>query len=319
MGKQTQEGENQTTVIHFILFGLSSDPKIQIFLFVLFLVIYLITLLGNMLIILVIKADPQLHTPMYFFLSNLSFLDISYTSTIMPKMLANLLVERKAISFAGCMVQLYCFVFLGATECFLLAVMAYDRYLAICYPLHYAVAMSDASCTRLAMGSWVTGIFTGLLPCLLISRLPFCGSNQIKHFFCDIPPLLKLSCSDTSTTEVVIFILSLLVLVSCLLLTLVSYLFIILTILKIPSSSGKRKTFSTCGSHLAIVAIYYGTMISMYVRPTSRLSSELNKIVSVFYTIITPLLNPVIYSLRNTDFKDALKKVISRQCSLHRV
>uniref|UniRef100_A0A452IAN4 G-protein coupled receptors family 1 profile domain-containing protein n=1 Tax=Gopherus agassizii TaxID=38772 RepID=A0A452IAN4_9SAUR len=202
----------------------------------------------------------------------------------MPKMLANLLVERKAISFPGCMAQVYCFVFLGATECFLLAVMAYDSYLAICYPLHYMVAMSDASCTRLAMVSWVTGIFTGLLPCFLISRLPFCGSNQIKHFFCDIPPLLKLSCSDISTTEVIIFILSLLVLVSC--------------------------------SHLAV---YYGTMISMYVRPTSSLPSELSKIVSVFYTIITPLLNPVIYSLRNKDFRDALKKLISRQCSLHRV
>uniref|UniRef100_A0A674HWY7 Olfactory receptor n=1 Tax=Terrapene triunguis TaxID=2587831 RepID=A0A674HWY7_9SAUR len=298
--------ENQTTLNEFTLLGLSNEPHLQIFLFLVFLAIYLITLLGNMMIMLVIWADHHLHTPMYFFLSNLSFLDICYSSVTM---LANLLVERKAITFAGCMAQLYCFVFLGATECFLLAVMAYDRYLAICYPLHYTVAMSDASCTRLAMVSWVTGIFTGLLPCLLISRLPFCGSNQIKHFFCDIPPLLKLSCSDTSTTEVVIFILSLLVLVSCLLLTLVSYLFIILTILKIPSSSGKRKTFSTCGSHLAVVAIYYGTMISMYVRPTSSLPSELNKIVSVFYTIITPLLNPIIYSLRNKDFRDALKKL----------
>ncbi|XP_034642638.1 olfactory receptor 11L1-like [Trachemys scripta elegans] len=310
---------NSTTVVEFRLLGFHSLPGWQTLLFIVFLVIYILTITGNIVIILVVRLEPRLHSPMYSFLQNLSFLEICYTSTIMPKMLSNLLVEKKAITFAGCMAQLYCFVFLGATECFLLAVMAYDRYLAICYPLHYTVAMSNASCTRLAMVSWVTGIFTGLLPCLLISRLPFCGSNQIKHFFCDIPPLLKLSCSDTSTTEVIIFILSLLVLVSCLLLTLVSYLFIILTILKIPSSFGKRKTFSTCGSHLAVVAIYYGTMISMYVRPTSSLPSELNKIVSVFYTIITPLLNPIIYSLRNKDFRDALKKVISRQCSLHRV
>ncbi|XP_007062207.2 olfactory receptor 11L1 [Chelonia mydas] len=310
---------NSTTLVEFWLLGFHSLPGWQTLLFIVFLVIYILTITGNIVIISVVRLEPQLHSPMYSFLQNLSFLEICYTSTIMPKMLANLLVERKTISFAGCMAQLYCFVFLGATECFLLAVMAYDRYLAICYPLHYTVAMSDASGTRLAMGSWVTGIFTGLLPCLLISRLSFCGSNQIKHFFCDISPLLKLACSDTSTTEVVIFILSLLVLISCLLLTLVSYLFIILTILKIPSSSGKRKTFSTCGSHLAVVAIYYGTMIFMYVRPTSSLPSELNKIISVFYTIITPLLNPIIYSLRNKDFRDALKKVISRQCSLHSV
>ncbi|XP_030395358.1 LOW QUALITY PROTEIN: olfactory receptor 11L1-like [Gopherus evgoodei] len=309
---------NNTAGVEFWLLGFHSVPGWQTLLFFVFLVIYILTITGNIVIISVVRLEPRLHSPMYTFLQNLSFLEICYTSTIMPKMLANLLVEEGPL-ISGCMAQLYCYVFLGATECFLLVVMAYDRYLAICYPLHYTVAMSDTSCTRLATVSWVTGIFTGLLPCFLISRLHFWGSNQIKHFFCDIPPLLKLSCSDTSTTEVIIFILSLLVLVSCLLLTLVSYLFIILTILKIPSSSGKRKTFSTCGSHLAVVAIYYGTMISMYVRPTSSLPSELNKIVSVCYTIITPLLNPVIYSLRNKDFRDALKKVISRQCSLHRV
>ncbi|XP_067391432.1 olfactory receptor 11L1-like [Emydura macquarii macquarii] len=303
---------NSTALVEFQLLGFQSPPGWQTFLFIVLLVIYLLTVTGNAVIIFVVQLEARLHSPMYSFLQNLSFLEICYISTIMPKMLADLLAERKAISFAGCIAQLYCFVFLGATECFLLAVMAYDRYLAICEPLYYTVKMSDASCTRLAIGSWVTGIFTGLLPSLLISRLRFCGSNQIKHFFCDIPPLLKLSCSDTSMTEVVIFILSLLVLFSCLLLTLVSYLFIILTILKIPSSSGKRKTFSTCGSHLAVVSIYYGTMISMYVRPTSNLSSELNKIVSVFYTVVTPLLNPVIYSLRNKDFRDALKKQLRR-------
>ncbi|XP_074838622.1 olfactory receptor 11L1-like [Carettochelys insculpta] len=305
---------NRTTVVEFQLLGFHSLPGWHSLLFVVLLLVYLLTIMGNVVIISVVQLEPRLHSPMYAFLQNLSFLEICYTSTIMPKML----VGGKAISFAACMVQLYCFVFLGATECFLLTVMAYDRYLAVCDPLHYVVAMSDVLCAQLAVGSWVTGVFTGLLPCLLISRLHFCGSNQLKHFFCDIPPLLQLSCSDTSATELVIFILSLLVLVGCLILTLVSYLFIILTILKIPSSSGKKKTFSTCGSHLAVVAIYYGTMISMYIQPASGLSSELNKIVSVFYTIITPLLNPVIYGLRNKDFRESLKKVISRQCSLHK-
>ncbi|XP_006135770.2 olfactory receptor 11L1 [Pelodiscus sinensis] len=306
---------NGTLVVEFRLLGFHSLPGWQTLLFLVLLLIYILSLMGNVAIISVVWQEPRLHSPMYSFLQNLSFLEICYTSTIMPKMLANLLAERKAISFAGCMVQLYCFVFLGATECFLLAVMAYDRYLAVCDPLHYTAVMSDTSCVRLAAGSWVTGIFTGLLPCLLISRLHFCASNQIRHFFCDIPPLLQLSCSDTTTTELLIFVLSLLVLVSCLLLTLVSYLFIVLAILKIPSSTGKRKTFSTCGSHLAVVVIYYGTMISMYVHPSSGLSSELNKIISVFYTIVTPLLNPIIYSLRNKDFRNALKKIIQRQCT----
>lgn len=285
-------------------------------LFMMFLVIYILTIAGNIIIIFVVRLESQLHSPMYSFLKNLSFLEIWYTSTIVPKMLASFLMKKNTISFAGCIAQLYCFVFLGATECFLLAVMAYDRYLAVCDPLHYTVIMSTASCTRLAVVSWVTGIFTGLLPSLLISRLDFCGPNQINHFFCDISPLLKLSCSDTSITEVFIFILSILILISCFLLTLVSYIFIILSILQIPSASGRRKTFSTCGSHLAVVAIYYGTMISMYVHPTCNLSSELNKVISLFYTVVTPVLNPVIYSLRNKDFKEALRKIIRRHCSL---
>ncbi|GAB0193861.1 olfactory receptor 11L1 [Grus japonensis] len=254
---------------------------------------------------------------MYKFLKNLSFLEVCYTTTIVPKMLANLLAKRKTISFSGCMAQLYYFISLGATECYLLAVMAYDRYLAVCEPLHYGVAMTAESYTRLVVGSWVTGVFTGFLPCLMVSRLHFCSYNLIDHFFCDISPLLKLSCSDTTVTEIVIFIVSLLVLSSCFLLTLVSYLLIILSILKIPSASGKRITFSTCSSHLMVVTIYYGTMISMYVRPTYNLSSELNKAVSVLYTVVTPLLNPVIYSLRNKAFKKALEKIVLRHHRLH--
>ncbi|KFQ79223.1 Olfactory receptor 11L1, partial [Phoenicopterus ruber ruber] len=301
---------NVTAVLEFRLLGFSRNPHCQILLFTVFLVIYILTILGNIIIISAVTLEPQLHSPMYKFLKNLSFLEVCYTTTIVPKMLANLLAKRKSISFSGCMAQLYYFIFLGATECYLLAVMAYDRYLAVCEPLHYSVAMTAESYIRLAVGSWVTGVFTGFLPCLMVCRLHFCSHNLIDHFFCDISPLLKLSCSDTIVTETVIFILSLLVLSSCFLLTLASYLLIILSILKIPSASGKRITFSTCSSHLMVVTIYYSTMISMYVRPTYNLSSELSKAVSVIYTVVTPLLNPVIYSLRNKAFKKALEKIV---------
>lgn len=307
---------NYSAITEFQLLGFQSLPGWQTLLFIMFLVIYLLTITGNVVIISVVKLEPGLHSPMYAFLQNLSFLEIWYTTTIVPKMLSSLVIESKTISFTGCMTQLYYFVFFGATECFLLAVMAYDRYLAICDPLHYTVAMNTQFCCRLAVGCWVVGLFTGLLPSLMISRLNFCRSNKINHFFCDIPPLLKLSCSDTSITEITIFVLSILVLFTCFLLTLVSYAFIIMTILKIPSASGRKKTFSTCGSHLAVVVIYYGTMISMYVRPSASLSSELNKVVSIFYTVVTPLLNPVIYSLRNKDFKESLQKLLKRKCAL---
>ncbi|PKK17475.1 olfactory receptor 11L1 [Columba livia] len=308
---------NITAVLEFRLLGFSSNAHCQILLFTVFLVIYTLTILGNITIISVVTLEPRLHLPMYKFLKNLSFLEVCYTTTVVPKTLANLLAKRKSISFSGCMAQLYYFISLGATECYLLAVMAYDRYVAVCEPLHYGVVMTAESYTCLAMGCWVTGVFTGFLPCLMVSRLRFCSDNLINHFFCDIPPLLKLSCSDTTVTEAVIFILSFLVLASCFLLTLVSYLLIILSILKIPSASGKRITFSTCSSHLMVVTIYYGTMISMYVRPSYNLSSEINKAVSVLYTVVTPLLNPVIYSLRNKAFKKALGKIVIRHHRLH--
>ncbi|NXA10754.1 O11L1 protein, partial [Sapayoa aenigma] len=303
---------NVTTVLEFKLLGFSSNPRCQILLFTVGLVVYIITILENIIIILVVALEPQLHSPMFRFLQNLSFLEVCYTSTIVPQTLSSLLAKRGSISFSRCMAQLYYFVSLGATECYLLAVMAFDRVLAVCQPLQYGVLMTDELCARLAAGSWVTGVFTGFLPCLMVSRLHFCGYNLIDHFFCDISPLLRLSCSDTTVTEAVIFVLSLLVLSSCFLLTLVSYFLIILTILKIPSASGRRVTFSTCSSHLMVVTTYYGTMIFMYVHPTYNLSSELNKAVSVFYTVVTPLLNPVIYSLRNKTFKKALKKTVFR-------
>ncbi|NXE99586.1 O11L1 protein, partial [Menura novaehollandiae] len=307
-----QEMTNVTAVLEFWLLGFSSNPSCQILLFMVVLVIYILTIIGNIIIILVVTLESQLHSPMFKFLRNLSFLEVCYATTIVPKMLTNLLAKTKSISFSGCMAQLYYFISLGATECYLLAVMAYDRFLAVCQPLQYVVAMTDETYMRLAVGSWVTGVFTGFLPCLMVSRLHFCSYNLIDHFFCDISPLLKLSCSDTTVTEAVIFFLSILVLSSCFLLTLVSYLLIILTILKIPSASGKRVTFSTCSSHLMVVTIYYGSMIFMYVRPTYNLSSELNKAVSVLYTVVTPLLNPVIYSLRNKAFKKGLIKTVLR-------
>lgn len=307
---------NLSTVTEFQLLGFQNLLEWQPLLFAIFLCIYFLTVTGNVLIIAVVSWEQRLHSPMYTFLKHLSFLEIWYTSTIVPLLLAVLLARGQAISFPACMTQLYFFVFFGATECFLLAMMAYDRYLAICSPLHYASLMSPEMCTMLVALSWLTGVGTGFLPCLMIAQLDFCGPNRINHFFCDLPPLIQLSCSSVFTTEMVIFVLSIAVLCICFVLTLVSYVCIVSSILKIPSASGRVKTFSTCGSHLAVVTIYYGTMISMYVRPNAHLSPELNKVISVFYTVITPLLNPVIYSLRNKDFKEALRKMMQRGCGL---
>ncbi|XP_010952300.2 olfactory receptor 11L1-like [Camelus bactrianus] len=303
---------NVSTVTEFQLLGFQNLLEWQTLLFAIFLFIYFLTVTGNTVIIAVVSQEKRLHSPMYTFLKHLSFLEIGYTSTTVPLLLANLLSQRRAISFPACIAQLYFFVFFGATECFLLAMMAYDRYLAICSPLHYCFLMSPEICTKLVAISWLTGLGTGFLPSLMISKLDFCGPNQINHFFCDLPPLMQLSCSSVYITEMVIFILSVAVLCICFFLTLVSYAFIVSSILRIPSASGRMKTFSTCASHLAVVTIYYGTMISMYVRPSAHLSPEINKIISVFYTVVTPLLNPVIYSLRNKDFKEAVRKVMRR-------
>ncbi|XP_023072013.2 olfactory receptor 11L1 [Piliocolobus tephrosceles] len=313
------EPQNTSTVTNFQLLGFQNLLEWQTLLFVIFLVIYCLTITGNVVIITVVSQDQRLHSPMYMFLQHLSFLEVWYTSTTVPLLLANLLSWGQAISFSACMAQLYFFVFLGATECFLLAVMAYDRCLAICSPLRYPLLMHRELCTRLVAVSWWTGIGTAFLPSLMISRLDFCGPNEINHFFCDLPPLMQLSCSSVYITEVTIFILSIAVLCICFFLTLGSYVFIVSSILRIPSTSGRRKTFSTCGSHLAVVTIYYGTMISMYVHPSPHLLPEVNKIISVFYTVVTPLLNPVIYSLRNKDFKEAVRKLMRRKCGIYGV
>uniref|UniRef100_A0A2K6F9C1 Olfactory receptor n=1 Tax=Propithecus coquereli TaxID=379532 RepID=A0A2K6F9C1_PROCO len=285
--------QNVSPVTEFQLLGFQDLLEWQTLLFAIFLLVYFLTITGNIVIISVVSQDPRLHSPMYTFLKHLSFLEIWYTST-----------------------TLYFFVFFGATECFLLAVMAYDRYLAICSPLRYSLLMSPDVCTKLVAISWLTGVVTGLLPSLMISKLHFCRPNQINHCFCDLPPLMQLSCSNIYVTEMAIFILSIAVLSICFCLTLVSYVLIVSSILRIPSSSGRTKTFSTCGSHLAVITIYYGTMISMYVRPKTPQSPEANKVISVFYTTVTPLLNPVIYSLRNRDFKEAVRKAMRSKCGI---
>ncbi|XP_078545303.1 olfactory receptor 5V1-like [Lissotriton helveticus] len=303
---------NQSLVTEFILLGLSSIPEVEGLFFMIFLLIYVSTLAGNILIITVIRLDAHLHTAMYFFISNLSFLDCCYSTVTVPKMLVDLLTEKKSISFTACMTQLYFFISLVSTECLVLAAMAYDRYIAICQPLHYSSIMDQRACSWLAAGLWVTGIFYSLVHTILMTRLSFCRSNEIQHFFCDIPPLLKLSCSDTFINILAIFTLGGFVGLGALLIKIVSYAFIITTILKIKSSEGRVKAFSTCASHLTVVIIFYGALIFTYYRPTTTNSFSADTLVSVVYTILTPMVNPLIYSLRNTEIKTAVKKTIAR-------
>ncbi|XP_006122830.2 olfactory receptor 6F1-like [Pelodiscus sinensis] len=310
---------NATLVTHFIILGFPSLQKLQLLLFLAGLVIYLVTLSGHIIIILIVRIDRRLHTPMYFFLSHFSFLEIWYTSNIIPKMLEGFLDKDKSISYTGCIAQMYFFISLGTAECFILAIMAYDRYVAICNPLRYPILMSNSVCFRLAMSSWVGAFLVNVPPLVSVCKLPFCGPNQINHFFCDTSPLLKLSCMDPREVETINFIVATGVIVSSFLLIMVSYVLILVTILKIPSATGRQKAFSTCGSHLAVVAIFFGTLMFMYVRPTSSDSNNLvnfNKVVSMFYTVVTPMLNPVIYCLRNKEVQEALRKAMTGRCLL---
>ncbi|XP_029435422.1 olfactory receptor 6B1-like [Rhinatrema bivittatum] len=303
--------DNWTLVTEFILLGFPIGQKVECLLFVIFLLLYLLTVGGNMVIITLVKKNRQLHTPMYFFLANFSIMEIWYVSSTVPKMLQNFLVSLKSISVPGCIAQCYFFFVMGGIENYLLAVMAYDRYVAICNPLRYTTIMSQRLCGFLATGSWVVSFLSSLLPIIYLSTLIFCGPNEINHFFCDVSPLLKLSCTDTSLIKNYFFSLVPIVIFSCFIFTLVSYSNIISTILKIPSTSGRKKAFSTCGSHLIVVVIYYGTVMFMYVRPTSRDSFYLDKVVSLFYAVLTPLLNPFIYTLRNNEVKGALRKALN--------
>nr|XP_033780566.1 olfactory receptor 6X1-like [Geotrypetes seraphini] len=307
---------NRTVVMEFILLGFPSLCNLDGFLFLSVLLVYTCTIAGNVTIITIITTDPSLHKPMYFFLCNLSFLEIWYTTAIMPKMLVNFLAERKTICLPCCITQAFFHFFLGATEFFLLAVMSFDRYLAICNPLYYTTIMSSGVCIQLAFGSWVGGFLTVFVQTVLVCGLAFCGSNVINHYYCDVIPLLKLACTDTSLLEMIVFLFATVVLLSSFIFTMVSYIYIISTILRIPSLKGQRKAFSTCGAHLTVVSILYGTVIFMYVKREASSSLNLNKVVSVLNTLVTPLLNPFIYTLRNKDVKESFRKAVRRNSFL---
>ncbi|KAM6158623.1 olfactory receptor 6M1-like [Rhynchocyon petersi] len=299
------------TVTEFTLTAFPALRKLQISLFAVLLFIYMLTLTGNIVIISLTWADTGFRTPMYFFLSNLSVLDILYTTSVTPKLLACLLQEKKTISFAGCITQTYFFFFLGTVEFILLAVMSFDRYVAICNPLSYTIIMNNRVCLLLVLGCWAGAFLSVLCPTIVVSRLPFCYKD-IRHFFCDIAPLLQIACVDTHLIEMINFLLSSLVLLTSLVFTIVSYTYIITTILHIPTAQGRQKAFSTCASHITVVSIAYGSNIFMYVRPSQSQSLNFDKVTAVLTTMVTPLLNPYIYSLRNEKVKEVLREVMSR-------
>ncbi|KAM4850589.1 olfactory receptor 2K2 [Urocitellus parryii] len=305
------QGENFTIWSFFFLEGFSQYPRLEIVLFIFSLVMYLITLVGNSILILITILDSQLQTPMYLFLGNLSFMDICYTSASIPMLLVNLLSSRKTIIFSGCAVQMYLSLAMGSTECVLLVVMAYDRYVAICNPLRYPIIMNRQVCVQLATISWGTGCLTALLETTFALQTPLCG-NLIDHFTCEILAVLKLACTSSLLMDMIMLVVSILLLPIPMLLICISYVFILSTILRISSAEGRHKTFSTCGAHLTVVILYYGAALSMYLRPSSSNSQEIDKIISLLYGVLTPMLNPIIYSLRNKEVKDAMKKLLGK-------
>ncbi|XP_039717116.1 olfactory receptor 2A1/2A42-like [Pteropus medius] len=304
--------ENQTVVTEFILLGFCLGLRIHILLFGFFSLFYAFTLLGNGVILGLISLDPRLHTPMYFFLSHLATVDIAYACNTVPQMLVNLLNPAKPISFAGCMTQTYLFLTFALTECLLLLMMSYDRYVAICHPLRYSVIMSWSVCIILVVISWACGSLLALFQMILVLRLPFCGPHEINHFFCEILSVLKLACADTWLNQVVIFAACVFILVGPLSLVLVSYTRILVAILRIQSGDGRRKAFSTCSSHLCVVGLFFGSAIVMYMAPKSRHPEEQQKILFLFYSFFNPMLNPLIYSLRNAEVKGALKRALCK-------
>nr|XP_005310474.2 olfactory receptor 11A1-like [Chrysemys picta bellii] len=314
--RSTPHGErrrgNQTSITEFILLGFGNLPELQIIFFLLFLAIYVVTMAVNILIAALAVTDQCLHTPMYFFLGNLSCLEICYSSTILPRMLASFMTGDRTISITGCMVQFFWFGFLATAECYMLAVMSYDRYLAICKPLHYTTHMDGRLCMQLAAGSWLSSFISLSILVSCMSQLAFCGPNEIDHFFCDLTPVINLSCSNTNLVTMATLILSSINVVLPFLLTLASYVFIISTILRIPSTTGKQKAFSTCSSHLIVVTIFYGTLITVYMLPNSNELTAPNKVFSFFYTILTPLINPLVYSLRNKEVKEAMRRALQK-------
>ncbi|KAM4881492.1 olfactory receptor 11G2-like [Thomomys bottae] len=304
---------NFSTIPGFILLGFPGSRQSQILLFMLFSVIYILTLMGNGSIICAVRWDQRLHTPMYILLANFSFLEVCYVTSTVPNMLANFLSDTKVISFSGCFLQFYFFFSLGSAECFFLAIMAFDRYLAICRPLHYPTVMTTHLCNNLVISCWVLGFLWFLVPITIISQMTFCGSRIIDHFLCDPGPLLALTCTRNPVIELTSSSLSSLLLFIPFLFIMGSYILVLQAVLRVPSAAGKRKAFSTCGSHLAVVSLFYSSVMVMYVSPTSDREAGMQKVVTLFYSVVTPLVNPVIYSLRNKDMKDAMKKLLKIQ------
>nr|XP_033780719.1 olfactory receptor 1509-like [Geotrypetes seraphini] len=301
---------NETRVTEFILLGLSSNPNVQITLFAMLLVIYLLTVAGNLLILVTIYMDSQLHTPMYFFLSNLSFLDLGFSTVAVPKFLVNFISQRNTISFNDCIAQVFFLHLFGGTECFHLSLMAYDRYVAICYPLRYTIIMNRRVCFLFVTCTWALGFIHALAQAFPATQLPFCGPNEINHFFCDSHPLSVLACSSTFISEIADMTNSGILTLTCFLVVSISYVYIISTVLKIRSAEGRKKAFSTCASHLLVVTLFFGPLVFMYMRPPVTLPGD--KLISGFYTIITPVLNPFIYTLRNEKVKKTMKKLGGR-------
>ncbi|XP_021010309.1 olfactory receptor 5B3-like [Mus caroli] len=301
---------NNTEVTHFLLLGLTADPELQLPLFIIFLIIYTITLLGNMGMILLIFLDSCLHTPMYFFLGNLSLVDFCYSSVVTPRVMTGLLIGDKVISYNGCAAQMFFFVAFATVENFLLASMAYDRYAAVCKPLYYATTMTSGVCVCLSIGSYTYGFLNASIYIGDIFSLSYCRSNVVHHFLCDIPAVMILSCSDRHVSELVLFYVGSFNIFFAVLVIWISYILIFITIFKMQSSAGYRKAVSTCSSHFTAVFIFYGTVIFMYLQPSSSHSMDTDQIASVFYTMIIPMLNPLVYSMRNKEVKRAFRKVL---------
>nr|XP_010600935.1 olfactory receptor 1094-like [Loxodonta africana] len=311
--------KNDTKVTTFVLKGFTDNRELQVILFFLFLIIYLFILMGNLGLVVLVIGESRLHNPMYYFLSVLSFLDACYSSVITSNMLVELMSKNKDISFLGCATQMFFCTIFGTTECFLLAAMAYDRYVAIYNPLLYSVYMSPRVYVSLITSSYVGGILHATLHTVATFSLSLCASNEIRHVFCDIPPLLAISCSDTHINQLLLFYVVGFIEIFTILIVLISYGFILLAILRMRSAEGRRKVFSTCGSHLTGVSIYHGTILFMYVRPSSSSTLDHDMIMSIFYSVMIPMLNPIIYSLRNKDVKEAMKKVFGRNWLLNKV
>ncbi|XP_076700678.1 olfactory receptor 5AK2-like [Callospermophilus lateralis] len=303
---------NGTGVTEFYLLGFGDQRQFQSILFIMFLMIYMTSMLGNTGMILLIRTDARLQTPMYFFLQHLAFVDICYTTAITPKMLQNFIIENKSISFGGCLMQLLVYATFATSDCYLLAAMAVDRYVAICKPLHYSIIMSQTVCIQMVAGSYLMGSINASVQTGFTFSLSFCRSNSINHFFCDVPPILMLSCSNIDINILVLTVFVGFNLTFTVLVVTLSYIYILTTILKMSSAAGRKKTFSTCASHLTAVTIFYGTLAYMYLQPHSENAQENMKVASVFYGIIIPMLNPLIYSLRNKEVKEALKVVATK-------